>query len=168
VGGMSWPEVSQRAMSASLHLKAVVPIVLSIIALWVSLRDRRPRLTPRQRKGEWCKLKPTLNQAQVIFMGVVEVYNVSARANAIRDYEFWEKRVRSNWVKMESGFYQQSISNEDIKKANVTPLTLEPYSGCEIDVMAFTKMPQPYEMQVRVRVQDLFGNWFQVEVKATS
>jgi hypothetical protein len=77
-------------------------------------------------------------------MGIVEIYNVSARANASRDYEFWGKREDGNWVKMESRLYRESSEDEPTIRRNVTPITLEPYSCSEISVMAFTKMPQPF------------------------
>ncbi len=149
-------------------LEVVLPIVISFIALFVALRDRRPLLILRARKGDWCTLKPTTDQKSVMFRGVVEIYNVSARANAIRDYEFWCKRKDANWEHMESEVYHESVNDEVYAKNNETPLTLAPYSGIEANVLAFTKMPQPYEMLIRIEVEDLFGKRYRVQVKATS
>jgi hypothetical protein len=149
-------------------LKTVVPIVISVTALFISLRDRRPRLTLRSRKGDWCKLTGTVNKSEVMFRGLVEVYNVSGRANAIRGYEFWGRRDSGSWEKMESELYRESAAGGPAEKSNQTPLTLAPYSGIEVDVLAFTKMPQPYQMQVRVEVEDLFGKRYRVDVTATS
>ena len=156
-------------------LKIVVPIVIasfalagSIIALVVALRDRRPSLTLRARKGEWCTLKAAVKGGEVIFVGVVELYNASARANVILNYDFWCK-TDAGWKKMDSEYYKQSPpigAMEEI--CNKTPLTLGPYSGIDLHVIAFIKMPQPYEMTVRIEVEDLFGKRYQVEVLAKS
>jgi hypothetical protein len=176
---MSWHEVASQATRQSwwrsLNFTIALPIVISfialcgtLVALWITLHDRRAQLVLRERRGDWCKLMPTLDRSEVIFQGIVEVYNVSSRANAIRQYEFWEKREGGDWEKMESELYRDSISQRDRTTYNLTPLTFEPYSGSEIRVMAFSKMPQPFVMQIRVRVQDLFGKWHEAEVKAVS
>jgi hypothetical protein len=107
----------------------------------------------------------------VIFQGVVEAYNVSARANAIRAYDFWCKRTKdSDWEHMESEHYRTSERGEETEETfhNVTPFTLAPYSGAEVRIMAMIRMPQPYEMSVRVEVEDLFGKHYRVNVLAKS
>jgi hypothetical protein len=153
-----------------LDFKTMLPIVISFVALVIVLYDRRAHLALRSRKGNWNTLQPTEDKSEVIFRGIVEVYNVSARANAIQDYEFWGKRVDGDWARMESQLYSDRANDEVRTQFNVTPLALAPYSGTELAVMAFTTMPQlqPFEMQIRVRVQDLFGKWYQAEVKALS
>jgi hypothetical protein len=156
------------AKPAWAFLKVVVPFVISLIALYFSVKDRRPRLQLRARKGEWCVLKPALDKKEFIFMGIVEVYNVSARANAIRAYEMHGKR-NGHWEKLESERYR--VSDPDMGEAEVfnhTPLMLAPYSGMEVHVQAFGKMPQPYEMDVKVEVEDLFGKKYHATVKAKS
>jgi hypothetical protein len=178
---MTWHEVAHQAVHQpwwrSLHFTTILPIVISfvalcgtLVALAITLWDRRPQLVLRPRRGDWCKLEPSFDRAELIFKGVVEVYNVSARANAIREYEFWGKRIDEDWEKMESELYNEYTSVNDRKLNNLTPLTLEPYSGSPISVMAFGKMPprQPFEMEIKVRVQDLFGKWHETEVRALS
>jgi hypothetical protein len=102
-------------------------------------------------------------------MGMVEIYNASSRANAIRDYRFWCKRKERQWEPMESGHYTNSTpGTEEAEVCNETPLTLAPYSGTTARVQAITKAPQPYEMDVRIEVEDLFAKTYQMEVTAKS
>lgn len=147
---------------------SILPILISIVALSVVVYDRRPRLKLRARKGDWNTLKATLHKTEVIYKGIIEVYNVSSRANAIVGYEFWEKREGEDWTKMQSQQFQDIFDNVPVDVSNVTPFTLLPYSGSEMTVMAFTKMPQPFVMQVRVEVEDLFGKRYQAVVEAKS
>ena len=143
--------------------------MISCIALYITLRDRRPRLTLRGRKGDWYTLTKAVSKSnELLFKGVVEVYNLSARANAIRGYGFWNLNTEGKWVPMESEIYHEWLQNESVGDRNVTPLPLAPYSGAEVHVLAIMKMPQPYEIQVRIEVEDLFGKRHQVEVKAVS
>ena len=152
-----------------LRLKDAAPIVISLVALFISLRDRRPRLTLRARKGDWCRLRPTLDSSASLFQGIIEVYNVSSRANAIRGYEFSGKRENGDWEKMESELYNNTPHEGEASEIfNQTPLTLAPYSGVEIRVQAFVKGPRPYKMHVRAEVEDLFGKRYWVEVTATA
>src|SRR6266446_5371222 len=158
---MCWITCALQTMERGLFsveaLKFIVPTVISCIALFVALRDRRPKLSLKSRKGEWCKLKPAMSGGEIIFFGIVEVYNASARANAIRDYAFWCKRDKG-WEKMDSERYRNSQSIGALDTiCNKTPLSLAPYSGEEVHVMAFFKGPQPYEIQVKIEVEDLFG-----------
>src|SRR6266478_5011178 len=145
-------EIMRGLWSLAPDLKSLIPIVISFIALFVVLRDRRPRLTLRPRKGDWAKVSITHTGTEVIFRGIIEIYNTSSRANAIREYEFWCKRG-TDWEKMDSERYHEMTNNE-AKVNNVTPLTLTPYSGIEANVMAFTKAPVS-EMPIRIEVEDL-------------
>lgn len=160
--------VTNQAGPVWSFLKVAIPIAISLIALWFSIKDRRPRLQLRARKGEWCVLKPAPDKKEFIFVGIVEVYNVSARANAIRAYQIWGKRG-GHWEKMETERYRVTVP--DIAEAEVfnhTPLTLAPYSGIEAYIQSIGKMPQPYEMEVKVEVEDLFGKKYHVVVQAKS
>jgi hypothetical protein len=157
----AWPVLS--------FLKVAVPIAISLIALWISLRDRRPRLSLKARKGEWYVFKRAIAGGEFIFMGVIEAYNSSSRANAIRGYHFRIKQDDGNWRDMDSEHY--TVSDPDFGDAHVfnqTPLTLGPYAGIEVKVQAIAKTPQPHEALVRITVEDLFGKKYSVEVKATS
>jgi hypothetical protein len=127
-----------------------------------------PKLMLRRRKGDWYKLEQTIDNANLMFVGVVEIYNVSGRANAIRDYEFWGKRNNDAWEKMDSELFLERSGDQRTAISNLTPLTLAPYSGAEARVMAYGRMPKPREMQIKVQVEDLFGRHYHVEVKATS
>ena len=49
---------------------------------------------------------------------------------------------------------------------NPTPLPLPPYSGTEIHVEAIAQIPWPYELSVKVIVEDLFGKTYVAEVVA--
>ncbi|HEY5174957.1 MAG TPA: hypothetical protein VII95_05265 [Terriglobales bacterium] len=150
-------------------LKVSVPIIISLIALWVALKDRRPRLDLKARKGDWYKLKTTLDRRETVFSGIVEVYNVSARANAIQGYDFWRKDPKGKWEPMDSERYRASTGDtDDLEISNHTPIVVPPYSGVEIRVLAFAKIKQPYEMDVEVEFQDIFGRRYNVEVKAIS
>ena len=146
-----------------------VSLIISVTALSVSLWDRRPRLMLRARKGNWYHLKPSLRRTEVIFMGMVEIFNASSRANAIREYRFWCRRKDGQWELMESGHYTNTTAGtEEAEVCNETPLTLAPYSGTQARVQAITKAPQPYEMEIRIEVEDLFGKTYRMDVVAAS
>ncbi|MGC2742614.1 MAG: hypothetical protein WA672_05455 [Candidatus Angelobacter sp.] len=146
----------------------ILSIVIAFTALFVSLRDRWPHLELRARKGDWCKLDETVDGKELIFRGIIEVYNISSRANAIHGYEFWSKREGDNWEKMESERYDvESFSKGIDEVSNKTPLTLAPYSGSEVSIIAVGKMPKPKNMQVRIEVEDLFEKRYRIEVTAT-
>jgi hypothetical protein len=104
---------------------------------------------------------------EMMFGGVVEVYNASARANAIRSYAFRGKRQGAGWQPIESELNQETQSDQTSTRSNVTPLPLAPYSGVEVRVAGFIKMAQPEKLQVRIEVEDLFGKRYRVEVTAT-
>ncbi|HET9741869.1 MAG TPA: hypothetical protein VFQ00_03880 [Terriglobales bacterium] len=116
-------------------------------------------------------MKRTQAGGKIIFNGVIEMYNASNRANAVRDYYFAGKR-NGKWEALESELYQ-NVEKENGKQVavemfNQTPLTIPPYSGVEIRVQAFLKGPQPYEMEIKIEVEDLFGKRYATEVKAIS
>jgi hypothetical protein len=143
----------------------IISIVIALIAIYVSLRDRWPLLELRARKGDWCKLDQTADGKELLFRGILEVYNVSSRANAIRGYEYWSEREGGDWERMESERYGSRDSDE---VSNKTPLTLPPYSGSELNVLALGKLPIPKKMQVRIEIEDLFAKRYRIEVTATS
>lgn len=70
---------------------------------------------------------------------------------------------------MESGHYTNTTpGTKEAEICNETPLTLAPYSGTQARVQAITKAPQPYEMEIRIEVEDLFGKTYRMEVLAES
>jgi hypothetical protein len=142
-------------------LKVFFPTAISLIALFVPLWDRRRRLVLRPRKGAWAKVSVTQTGKDFTFKGLIEVYNLSSRSNAIRDYEFWCKREYS-WEKMESELYRELAKGE---LYNETPLALAPYSGSEVKVMAMGKIPVA-DMSVRVEIEDLSGKRYRIELPA--
>src|SRR5438094_9076554 len=151
------------------YLKTPAPIVISLIALSVTFWDRRPRLLVRPRKGSIhnpYKLCPTA-QGGLAFLGGIEVYNLSGRPNAIRGYAFWQKNDDGAWIVMESQNYKESSEDETFIKRNETPVTVAPYSGTEVRVLAFASVKhRPSEMSVRIEVEDLFGKRYRIEVLA--
>jgi hypothetical protein len=153
--------------------KTGTPIAISFTALSIVLFDRRPRLSLKSRKGKWYTLTPTMSSGEVIFKGIVEVYNASSRANAIRGYHFRCKLPDGTWKDMDSERYKITAfrSGSDLDEPatfNETPLSLAPYSGAEVPVQAIVKMPRPYELPIIVEVKDLFGKKYRVEVTAIS
>src|SRR6266576_2765468 len=69
-----WQEIVQWWWSIAPYLKTPAPIVISLIALSVTFRDRRPRLLVRPRKGSThnpYKLCPTA-QGGLAFLGGTE------------------------------------------------------------------------------------------------
>ena len=104
----------------------------------------------------------TVRGMEIIFSGVVEVYNTSGRANAIKSYEFFYRGGDGSWKEMESRRYEVS---PDIY--NATPLAVAPYSGTEWKVMAFSWHEQrPFDLDILIAVEDLFGKRSTVIVKA--
>lgn len=151
------------------YLRTPVPVVISLIALYFSLHDRRPHLIVRARKGDWAKLAVTQTGKNVLFMGIVEIYNTSSRANAVRDYEFWCKRA-DGWEKMNSERFENTLRLSNEERAitivqNVTPLTIAPYSGLEAHIGAFTGIPAG-TMAIRIEIEDLFGKRYSTQVLA--
>jgi hypothetical protein len=90
----------------------------------------------------------------VIFRGLIEVYNVSSRANAIRYYKF-SYRTMDEWKPMTSSLFTEKADKDTPQDIvfNVTPLTLPPYSGTGVRVMAFITIPPPIKMDIRIEVE---------------
>ena len=163
--------MTQISVAKILHLALlqIAPIVISVIALYVSLRDRRPKLRLQTRMGKWCVFRrvKTKTGENMRFEGVLEVYNMSARANAIRGYQFWYKR-EIEWVPMSSERFTDVSPDNREEVFNNTPLTIAPFSGCELWVGAFAFLdPMPNKLDIRVEVEDLFSKRCQAEVRAT-
>jgi len=152
---------------------ATIPIVFSFITLCIVFYDRRPRLKLAARKGNgWYTLQriSSVRGSEVKFAGVVEIYNSSARANAIKSYAFYYKAADGKWQHMDSERYEDSPPDGTGPFVyNSTPLTVAPYSGEEWRVMAFFRTSiQPYELRIKVEVVDLFDKRSYVEVTAYS
>jgi hypothetical protein len=161
---LSWWEV----------VKTGTPLVISFATFLFVIRDRRPRLTLKAKKGDWYVLKPLIGREGVVFKGVVEIHNMGSRPNAIREYQFLCRLRGGEWRAMESEQYrvaeapdeEEEIDESKFETFNETPLTFAPYSGTEVRVHAEIEMPKPRELEVRIAVEDLFGNWYSVKVIA--
>jgi hypothetical protein len=168
------PGINARKMSLMdvttiwTFLKTFVPLAISSTALIIVLLDRRPRLKLKSRSKLWYHLEPSVDRKSAIFFGMVEIYNVSARANAIRNYQiYWKKE--GVWTEMEVDRYTDSSPGEvNGQVANHTPLVLPPYSGAEARIQGIIRVAMPYEMEVKVTVQDIFEKHYEVVVTATS
>jgi hypothetical protein len=162
-----WTSIKSWWQTASMWeaVKFWVPTVMSSIALIYVIYDRRPHLVLKARKGEWFILRKS--DKGVIFEGVIEVYNAGNRANAIREYRFDREEPAGGWVELESEYY--AVEENSMLKGtfNVTPLMLAPYSGAEVHVQAISNLPRfPYEMKVRIEIEDIFGKRYSVDVIA--
>lgn len=150
--------------------KAVVPILISFVALVFVLNDRRAKLDVRSKRGDWHKLRMTLG-SEMMFQAVIEVYNRSSRSNAIRGYSFEYEDTDGKWKPMESEQYTNSSPGGNGTKDQVynrTALAISPYSGFEVWVQALVRSAHPKEgVRVRITVEDLFGKRHKLEVKAT-
>ena len=49
---------------------------------------------------------------------------------------------------------------------NHTPLTLPPYAGIEVRITAYGRSPIPRELPVKIRLRDMFGKAYDLEVRA--
>jgi hypothetical protein len=149
--------------------KAVVPIVISLVALFFVLNDRRAKLDVRSKRGDWYKL--ITSGSEVMFQAVIEVYNRSSRSNAIRGYGFEYKDIDGKWKAMESEQYTNKSPDGDGTRDQVynrTALAISPYSGVEAWVQALVRSAPPKEgWRVRITVEDLFGKQHKTEVNAT-
>jgi hypothetical protein len=162
--------MAQVSVAKILHLVflQIAPIVISVIALYVSLHDRRPKLKLQARKGEWCVLRRVRTETgeNVKFEGTLEVYNKNARANAVKGYQFWYKGT-GKWEPMRSERFTDVSPDNREEIFNDTPATIAPCSGRELWVAAFAPItPLPKELDIRVEVEDLFGKRCQTVVKA--
>jgi hypothetical protein len=146
-------------------VKFWVPTLMSAIALIYVIYDRRPHLVLKARKGEWFILRKS--DKGVTFEGVVEVYNAGNRANAIREYRFERKEPAGGWVGLKSELFTLEENCKLKGTFNVTPLMLAPYSGAEVRVQTTSNLSRiPYEMKVKIEIQDIFGKWYSVDVIA--
>jgi hypothetical protein len=147
----------------------LLPIVISAVALGYVLYDRRAHLELAAKRGKWCVLD-RLTSGEVRFRGIIDGYNASSRANAIRDYHFFYQLPDGGWKEMESEQYSNESPQEDGKTKveifNQTGLTLGPYAGMEIRVQSLIRMAPPYEMTVKIVIDDQFGHPYELIVKA--
>jgi len=168
---MDWVKIGSTAWHWIVRVLPPIPTLVAVIALYVTLKDRKAKLLVRPRKSgvyHPYRLQRTA-KGQIAFVGGIEVYNLSSRSNAIRDYTFWRKDNDDAWHMMESQNYREHAPEEEtFMNRNQTPLVLPPFSGVEIRVMAFASLPQEYEMHVRIQVEDLFSDHYQIEVTATA
>ena len=154
--------------------KFFVPTILSALALGYVIYDRRPHLTLKSRKGNWhtVDLGPGQNLRETRYEGIIEIYNRSSRANAIREYRFTCRDTDGTPLEMESELYSNTCATGGgvVKHEvfNQTPLPLAPYSGIEARLQAFAKMPMPDELSIDIEVEDLFGKRYSVRVIATT
>src|SRR5881394_3491513 len=95
-----WHSITGWWWGIAPYLKTPIPIILSLVALYYSLYDRRPRLRVRARRGDWAKIGET-QTGDVMFRGMIEIYNAGSRANTVSDYAFYCKREKG-CEKMES------------------------------------------------------------------
>jgi len=152
-------------------VKFWLPTLLSIFTAYFVFKDRIPRLKLVQKKGKWCVLRKMEN-GEISFEGVIEVYNASSRANAIRNYEyFYNDYSDKKWRLMESEhfFVGEKVEGEKphtIREYNKTPISLGPYSALEINVQGLAKMKPPYTLLVKIIIEDLFGRKYTLQVNA--
>jgi len=120
-------------------------------------------LVLKARKGQWASVNRTTNRNEIGFAAIIEVYNVSARANAIREYRFWTRDEEGKWTLMESERYELKFNDEEKPRVfNHTPLPLSPHSGAEVQIEAFTALTRLH--QVKVEVEDLFKKRYTIEL----
>jgi hypothetical protein len=163
-----WLEAWWTTFSVWEAFKTCTPIGVSVIALLIVLNDRRPRLQLRAKKGDWYTLRTDMRRENLIFQGIVEVYNVSARANAVHSYWFHARKKGEDWKALESEQYvnQTSVSDK-VDIFNQTPLTLAPYSGLEVPVQALTEFDNHVELEVLIEIEDIFKRRYSITVKAS-
>jgi len=147
-------------------VKFIVPTVLSIASFAFVMKDRRVDLKLRERDGKWFTLRKT--DRGVRFEGVVEVYNMSTRANSIVKYEFWSKQTDATYQKLEAEHFTDVLEGEGEIIFNETPLVLAPQSGIGVRVMALTKLLRlPPKITVKIQIEDLHGKHYTTEVTAS-
>jgi len=148
--------------------KFFVPVCLSALALTIVLLDRRRGLVLRARKGDWYTVDfgRVDGEPGIVFRGLIEVYNTSNRANAIQDYRFFAKKSGPIREMISEHMYDDN-GKEPSTVANVTPLTIAPYSGVEANVLGLLGGIEVGEMQIRIEVVDIHGRIFTMKVVAT-
>ena len=112
-----------------------------------------------------------MENGEISFEGVIEVYNASSRANAIQGYEYLYHVSGDEWRPMESEHFFEGEMDESNKphtviERNKTPISLAPYSAMELNVQALAKMKPPYELLVKIVIRDLFERRYMLNVKA--
>jgi hypothetical protein len=153
-------------------LRAGVPTILSLISIYLVLKDRRPRLILRTRKGDWYRIEQGCVGAKqtrwIVFRGVIEIYNASGRANAVREYRI-KAKTHGGWREMgsDSGI-DNPTDGSDVFISNRTPLIIPPYSGVEANVIGLLSLKECEfkDMPIIVEVEDLFGKGFSIAVDA--
>jgi hypothetical protein len=157
---------------------------MSVLALLFSLAsfayvnyDRRVKLILQSRKGDWCVLDRARNGREMIFRGIVEIYNHSARSNAVCGYRFW---IDNNGIHEELESEMASIrekvvppgpdEQESSELFNVTPLPIPPYTGTEARIYAVVKnvhtLPGNH-LPITVEIEDIHGNRYTAVVQAS-
>jgi hypothetical protein len=111
--------------------------------------------------------------SELEFRGTVEIYNASSRPNAVHSYTFYIKSLDGEWHEMDTERYEVLEEGPTGQRENFvfnkTPLTIAPYSGEECLVMAYLRFStQPYEADIRVEIEDIFGKTSTVVVNANS
>ena len=159
--------------------------IIALLALFVSAAslayvtlDRRIKLVVRARKGDWYVLDPAFGQNETLFRGVLEVYNHSARPNSLCGYRFWienngvREDLESEMVRISSPREEKDETPQHASKDeryNVSPLTVAPYSGIEVNIHAIIKgkhvLLQEF-LPITVEVEDVFGKRYQAIVHA--
>ena len=158
--------------------------IMSVIALLFSIAsfayvnyDRRVKLLLRPRKGDWCVLDRATNGKETIFRGIIEIYNQSSRANAVRSYRFWIDNMGVHEdleSEMASIGERNNPSGADEKDSselfNVTPLPVPPYTGVEARIYAIVKgvhtLPGNH-LPISVEVEDIHGKRYTTVVQAS-
>lgn len=143
-------------------LKLLVPYVayigalISIINLVVNLRDRRPRLEFRQKRGKW------FTKQERMLLAYYEVYNPSSRPNAIRDYRL-SYRTKDG--------AEASLNTEECtlgeERGNLRPLCIAPYSGCQVVIAGLSELPLSSVANFQVTIVDLFEKKYEFELDLT-
>ena len=137
--------------------------VAAVVALWITLRDRRPKLTVRVRQGKWTTWKGE------VFAGIVEVYNSSSRPNTIRAYHLSVQQDTGQWTALESERYEDVQEDNTREVFNDTPIIVGPYSGLPVKIAAFGRWQMfPRDLQIKVLIEDLFGNKYSANLSATN
>ena len=143
---------------------SVLALLFSIASFAYVNYDRRVRLLLRPRKGDWCVLDRATNGRETIFRGIIEIYNQSSRANAVRGYRFW---IDNNGAH-EMGFIADEQETREL--FNVTPLPIAAYTGTEARIYAIVKgvhgLPGNH-LAVTVQIEDIHGKRYTAVVRAS-
>ena len=150
-------------------MTSVLALLFSIASFAYVNYDRRVKLLLRPRKGNWYALDRATNGTETIFRGIIEIYNQSSRANAVRGYRFW---IDNNGAHedLESEMVCISDEQETSESFNVTPLPIAAYTGTEAHIYAIVKgvhrLPGNH-LPVTVEVEDIHGKRYTAVVRAS-